>query len=118
MTSSPVLDPEAIAGLRALSPDDGDAFLREIVGIFLEDPPARLRELHASLAKGDVPAFTRAAHSIKGSSSNIGASELRATAEKLEHHAKQQGLVGVEPLQAAVEAAFARAEVELRKLLA
>jgi hypothetical protein len=33
MTDSPTIDLQAIAALRALSPDDGDAFLRELVDI-------------------------------------------------------------------------------------
>ena len=78
MSTSSVLDQTAIENLRALSPDDGDVFLREIIGIFIEDTPRRIAELHASRASLDAPAFTRAAHSIKGSSSNLGASELRA----------------------------------------
>jgi HPt (histidine-containing phosphotransfer) domain-containing protein len=116
MPTPAILDPEAISNLRALSPDDGDSFLKEILGIFLEDTPARIAELHASKAKGDATAFTRAAHSIKGSSSNVGAQELRAAAEKLEHHSKQSGLGGADQLLAEVEAAFARTEPELRKL--
>jgi hypothetical protein len=35
MSMHSILDPEAIANLRALSPDDSDAFLKEILGIFL-----------------------------------------------------------------------------------
>jgi HPt (histidine-containing phosphotransfer) domain-containing protein len=116
MSSPLILDPEAIANLRALSPDDGDAFLKEILGIFLEDTPLRIAELHTSKAAGDAAAFTRAAHSIKGSSSNVGALELRAAAEQLETQAKQSGIAGADALLTAVESAFARAEPELRKL--
>jgi HPt (histidine-containing phosphotransfer) domain-containing protein len=116
MSSPLILDPEAIANLRALSPDDDDGFLREILGIFLEDTPMRIAELHASRNNGDAASFTRAAHSIKGSSSNVGALELRAAAERLEAHAKQAGITGADTLLAAVEAAFARVEPELRKL--
>lgn len=68
MCDPSVIDPQAIENLRALNPGDDDAFLREITGIFLEDTPVRLAELDESLAKGDVAKFTRAAHSIKGSS--------------------------------------------------
>lgn len=112
------VDPEAIANLRALSPDDGDVFLKEIIGIFLEDTPKRIAELKSSRATGLVPDFVRAAHSIKGSSSNVGAMELRAIAEHLEHHARKEGLAGVEPHVAALETAFERTKAELDRLLA
>ncbi|MEI6860769.1 MAG: Hpt domain-containing protein [Verrucomicrobiota bacterium] len=117
MPTPPILDPEAVANLRALSPDDSDAFVKEILGIFLEDTQLRLTDLRASRDLCDVPTFVRAAHSVKGSSSNVGAGELRAAAEKLEQHAKQHGLTDTDSLVAEIEAAFTRVEPELRKLL-
>src|SRR6266567_2407397 len=112
-----VIDPQAIENLRALNPDDNDEFLREIAGIFLEDTPVRITELDESLAVGDVPKFTRAAHSIKGSSSNLGATALRAAAEKLEHESKTAGLGGVALSLAALKTEFTRVQAELGRLL-
>ncbi len=118
MSLLPVVDYEAIANLRALSPDDGDEFLKEILTIFIDDTPTRLAELRGSLVSGDAASFVRAAHSIKGSSSNVGACELRAVAESLEHHAKQNGLADVEPQIGELETAFDRVKAELNKLMA
>lgn len=118
MSEPAVIDPEAIETLRGLNPGDNDEFLREIVGIFLADTPLRLAELDTSLAEGDVARFTRAAHSIKGSSANLGAMALRAAAETLEHHARRDGLTGVEPLTAAVKHEFTRARDTLGTLVA
>lgn len=117
MPDATVIDPQAIANLRALTPDDNDEFLREIVGIYLDDTPQRIAELDRSLASGDVETFVRAAHSIKGSSSNVGASALRAVAEKLEHSARAAGLGSVQDLLAAVKAEYARVQVEFASLL-
>jgi histidine phosphotransfer protein HptB len=116
MSNSPAISAEAIDNLRSLSPDDGDSFLKEIISIFLEDTPKRVEDLHSSRASADTPAFVRAAHSIKGSSSNLGAMELRDIAERLEHHARQHGMVEVDEQVAALEAAFLRAKAELEKL--
>lgn len=118
MPDSSVIDPQAIENLRALNPDDNDEFLREIAGIFLEDTPLRLAELDQSLAAGDVGKFTRAAHSIKGSSANLGAMALRGAAELLEHDARTKGLAGAPPLVAQIKAEFARAETALKALIA
>jgi histidine phosphotransfer protein HptB len=117
MSDLPVLDPEAIENLRSLNPGDNDEFLREIVAIFLDDTPLRLAELEESLAVGDAAKFTRAAHSIKGSSSNLGANGLRVAAEKLEHQSRTHGLGDVAAFLAAVKQEFARAQVELNKLI-
>lgn len=118
MAEPPVIDLESIENLRALNPDDNDEFLREIAGIFFEDTPQRLAELDQSLAAGDLPTFTRAAHSIKGSSSNLGALALRAAAEKLEHQARTQGLAEAGPLLKELKTEFERAQAELILLIA
>ena len=116
MSAPLIIDPQAIENLRALTPGDDDAFLREIVGIFLEDTPKRIAELEQSLSGNDPLRFTRAAHSIKGSSSNLGAMALRAVSERLEHQSKQTGLTGVEALLAELKTEFARAATELRQI--
>ncbi|HUR56549.1 MAG TPA: Hpt domain-containing protein [Opitutaceae bacterium] len=117
MAVNSVIDPQAIANLRSLNPGDNDEFLREIAAIFLEDTPMRIAELDQSLAAGDVSKFTRAAHSIKGSSANLGATALRVAAEKLEQQSRTKGLADVSALVASIKAEFARAQVELSALV-
>ena len=116
MSSEPIIDLEAIENLKSLSPED-DSFLKEIVGVFLEDTPQRIQELKQSHAAGDVASFSRAAHSIKGSSSNLGASRLRSAAEWLEHGSKKEPLANLEAGIPALEAAFAAAKAELERLV-
>jgi histidine phosphotransfer protein HptB len=112
-----IIDLQAIENLRALNPGDDGAFLREIAGIFLEDTPQRLAELEQSLRERDVARFARAAHSIKGSSANLGANSLRSVAEKLEHQARTEGIDQVATLLEQVNAEFAKASRELGKLV-
>jgi HPt (histidine-containing phosphotransfer) domain-containing protein len=112
----PSIDPESIASLRELNPGDNGEFLREIVGIYIEDTPKRIAEMKASLASGDVGAFTRAAHTIKGSSANVGAQGLKSIAERLEFVSRKEGLGQVNSLIADCEAEFTRAAAELRRL--
>ncbi len=117
MSNLPIIDSEAIETLRALNPGDNDEFLRDITGIFLEDTPLRITELEQSLAKADLPTFIRAAHTIKGSSSNLGALALRAVAERLEYQARKSGLETVTGDVAALKTEYASLQVELQKLL-
>lgn len=118
MAATPIIDPQAIANLRSLNPGDNDEFLREITGIFLEDTPLRITELDQSLLAGDVSKFTRAAHSIKGSSANLGAIGLRVAAEQLEQQSRTKGLSDVGALVAVIKTEFARAQAELSALIA
>jgi HPt (histidine-containing phosphotransfer) domain-containing protein len=117
MADIPVIDPQAIENLRALNPGDNDEFLREIVGIFLEDTPQRIAELDQSLLANDTSKFVRAAHSIKGSSANLGAMALRAVAEKLEHQSRTQGLNAITPAVDELKREFTRAKGELGTLV-
>jgi HPt (histidine-containing phosphotransfer) domain-containing protein len=116
MSTDPVLDPATIESLRALS-DDGE-FLKEIIGIFVDDTPQRIAELDQCQVSGDAVKFTRAAHSIKGSAANIGATQLGAAAANLETESKKAPLAGLTPFIDAVKAEYARVEAELKKLIA
>lgn len=115
MSDFSVIDPEAINNLRELSSGD-DEFLVEIIDIFLDDTPKRIAELGSCLAAGDLETFSRAAHSIKGSAANLGALSLRAAAEKLEHHAREQGLNDTQGMIDEIKNAFAQAKTELDKI--
>jgi histidine phosphotransfer protein HptB len=117
MEDSPILDPQAIQALRELNPDDNGEFLREIAGIFLDDTPQRIAELDSSLATGDQSKFIRAAHSIKGSAGNMGASDLKHRAELLEHHAKDKGMLNSEELISNLKTEYQRTEAAVRALI-
>jgi histidine phosphotransfer protein HptB len=117
MTGKPLseIDAAAIAGLRELG---GDEFLREILGIYLEDTPKRLADLVAAAAAADVPSYVRAAHTIKGSSSNVGAAAVRQVAEELERRAKSEPIAALDGLRAELAETFARTAVGLRAIIA
>jgi HPt (histidine-containing phosphotransfer) domain-containing protein len=110
------IDPEAINNLRELNPGDGGEFLKEIISIYIEDTPKRIADLKSSMAAGDVPLFTRSAHTIKGSSANVGAFVLKGVAERMESLSRREGLKSMATLVADCEAEFAKAADELRKL--
>src|SRR3954468_18655650 len=88
LTSMPLLDEAAIAGLR--DPDLGGdpEFLVEVVEAFLADTPPRIETLHTSLASGDGEALGRAAHSLKGSSGNFGAARMQTLCADVERLAR------------------------------
>ena len=117
MSLASIIDPDAIENLRALSPDDDDVFLKEILAIFLADIPARIGDLKTHRLDGNTAAFIRAAHSIKGSSSNVGAIEVREIAQQIEHHTREHGIPVSDAQVVAIEAAFSRAKTVLLPLL-
>lgn len=116
MSSPVIIDPAAIAALRALNPDDHDEFLREIVGIFFADMPRRIAEIDRCMVSGDNAKLSRAAHSIKGSSGNLGAVALRDVAAVLERRSFKEGLANCAGLVADLKVEYDRAKAELTKL--
>lgn len=118
MSELPVLDPSAIAALNSVVPDDGGEFLRELLDIFLADTPKRLEEIDSSLAAADIPTLTRAAHSIKGSSSNFGATALVSVAKEIELSAKAGDLAKARELRPVLQQEFERVRAAMNSLRA
>ena len=106
------LDPQAIEDLRALNPDDV-SFLRELIQIYLDDSPKQIAEIEHSLAQGDAPRLTRAAHSLKGSSANFGAGQLRALCEKIEHLGRSAALGEIPARLPELKAEYGRVKAAL-----
>jgi len=61
---------EALARLRRFG---GDVLVRDMLAIFAEDAPVRLRAARAGVAAGDPAAVRLAAHSLKSSCAQFGA---------------------------------------------
>ena len=111
------LDAETLAGLRDLDPTGGDAVVREIASIYLQDTPIRLHELEEAAAKGNTERFIRAAHSLKGSSASLGVTSLRLAAEKTESSARASGLTAGMAHLPALREAWSAVEPHLRRLV-
>lgn len=79
-TSPLVFDHAGI--LRRLLGDE--ALVKNVIDCFLVDLPRLLEQLRSCLDAGDVSGATRAAHSIRGASANVGGEALRAVALELE----------------------------------
>lgn len=92
MSDEPVLNPESIAALQSVSPDDGGQFFNELIDIFLADTPTRLDEIATGLEQANAPLVMRAAHSIKGSAGNFGATTLANAAYEIEQAARVSNL--------------------------
>ena len=116
MPDDPTIDMQAIDGLRELSPDAGTEFLRELIEIYLQDTPLRIAEMEDALNKKDLPSFTRAAHTIKGSSSNFGAAKLTKLAHELEMQGKSDDLTESPAFCAKLRAEFAQVGEVLSKI--
>lgn len=94
------LDPDAIAALRALQIPGRPSIVLRVFDLFETSTASLLSDLERGLASGDLTLVTRAAHTLKSSSANIGATALAARAKAIEHCGREGDL---EACQAASE---------------
>lgn len=108
----PAVDAAAIERLREIG--DGDmAFLKDVFSAFETDTAKRLVVMRETLAAGDFTGLKRAAHTVKGSGLNVGASNLAASCLQLEQLAGSGKLEGAAELITRIEEEFKRVVVEL-----
>jgi HPt (histidine-containing phosphotransfer) domain-containing protein len=79
--SDDTIDPAAIARLERLG---GAPFVRQMIELYLQHGPDRIRALNAGVANHDAREVERAAHALKSSAGNLGATRLQAAALALE----------------------------------
>jgi two-component system sensor histidine kinase/response regulator len=84
-----ILDPEIVESIRDLQDDSEPDLFKELAELFMRDVPQRLEALERAIHEGDAATFRREAHTLKGSSGNLGASEMSLRASKLEQLSKQ-----------------------------
>jgi HPt (histidine-containing phosphotransfer) domain-containing protein len=109
---APMLDHAA-----ALSRSGGDPdLLKELAGLFLDEYPKSLTQLHEAIQQGDAGVVERAAHSLKGSVANFGALPAVKAAQQIELLGREQNLAGVGIELERLEAALGALKDELERL--
>jgi HPt (histidine-containing phosphotransfer) domain-containing protein len=110
MAQPTCIDNRALDRLRR---QGGPVLVREIVKVFLEDAPQRLRDGRAGAKSGNLDAAGRAAHSLKSTAAALGAVDLKAISARIEQLAAANQGQAVDALLDEWDAAFAEAEREL-----
>jgi CheY-like chemotaxis protein len=89
-TAAPALDPVCIAGLKELREPGQPDPLVELADLFTRESEKSLRQIEQALGQHEAVAIARAAHSLKGSASNLGAHRLAALCAAMEQNAKNE----------------------------
>lgn len=110
------LDPAVVASLRRLTPPGEPDVLVEILTVFLSEVPRRIDRLKTAWRDRNAAEVQRAAHSLKGSSGNIGADALFEVCRQIDERAKA-GETGLDQLIAALDREYVLVEAEIRRLL-
>ncbi len=112
-----VLDQKVIASLRELGGDDDPGLFGELVQLFLDDTPERIRALNQALAQGDHASLEQAAHALKSSAANLGALGLSSLFRDIEAAGRARDLERAASLVARSGEEYERVEAALRSEL-
>jgi len=115
--SAAVLDPSVLEVLRSLTPPGEPDVLREVLTLFLAEVPPRLDRVRNAWTAGDIEGIHRAAHSLKGSAGNIGATALFAVCKELDEKSRSGDVGALGPLVDALGVEYERVETEIARLI-
>ena len=102
------IDLSVLAGLRELQGEGEPDIVAELAQMLLEDAPLGLAELQKAVERGDANSVERFAHTLKGSSANMGATRMEAICSDLEEQARSEELAVAPELVSRLEEEFAR----------
>ncbi|MFD2229925.1 Hpt domain-containing protein [Alkalimarinus sediminis] len=107
------LDLSALAELKEVMEEEFDILLET----FLHDSAERVIQIKEAMKAQDAEALSRAAHSFKGSCTNIGVPILAKLCMEAEQKGKQNDLEGIEELVGSIEQSFTQVTQLLKEHL-
>ncbi len=111
------LNMEAIRELQSLREEGGADPLADVVAAFVEHSPRMIAEMQSYATLGRMDGLQRAAHSLKGSASNLGAEVLARLCGDLEKAAKENHRDVFPALLTRLESEYLYIEDELQRLV-
>lgn len=117
MTNRDVLDPKVVDSLRQLTPAGEPDVLGEVLRLFIDEVPRRVERLKSAWQESNAVELQRAAHSLKGSSGNIGAHHMYEICKQLDERGKAGDFNGARHLLDSLVEEYARVEAEIQLLL-
>jgi signal transduction histidine kinase/DNA-binding response OmpR family regulator len=100
------LDQKRLNMIRAMQRPGRPNVLDKIIGLYQRDSPVIVRAIRKAVVERDGAVLAEAAHSLKSSSANLGASHLSLLCKQLEEMGTQEHLDGVDTLFEQLELEF------------
>jgi HPt (histidine-containing phosphotransfer) domain-containing protein len=88
------IDQSVLVGLRELQEEGQPDFLTELIDIYLEDSVKLVEEIRAAVQADDAARVRQAAHTLKGSSGNLGANGFSKLCYEMELYARDGEMAG------------------------
>jgi len=110
------IDQNMIRSIQSIAGDDGAALLNELIELFLSSTPQRIEEMELALKAQDPLKLYRPAHSLKGSSGQMGAVRIQQICGSLEALGKAGTLNGVAALIEELKTEMERVSQDLQHI--
>jgi signal transduction histidine kinase/CheY-like chemotaxis protein/HPt (histidine-containing phosphotransfer) domain-containing protein len=104
-----VIDMHVVRRLRQLQRAGNPDLVERLVSTFLKDAPLQIGELRAAIRESHAAGVTRAAHTLKSASANVGAVSLSRLCGELEGDASAGRLEGAQMAADAIDRALSEA---------
>jgi CheY-like chemotaxis protein len=108
------LDHQVLDQFRSLE-DDNPGFIAQLTRLFLDGSPVMIANIEASLIAGETVAASGHAHSLKGSSANMGAKHMASICASIEQQAREGDLRLAQTSFKALTGEFARVSYALQQ---
>ncbi len=116
--SEPAIDASAFEKIMRLSPQGANELVRQVVAAYLKGANREWARFDRALAEGDVAQLAGAAHALKSSSLNVGASRLSGLCGEIEQQGRAGQLPAIEARVDALRDEWRRAEAALAEVMA
>ncbi len=117
-TKTAAIDFSVLESLCEMAGEEANLLITEMVTSYLEDTQQRLKAIAEAITQADAATIEQAAHSMKSSSANLGATHLAQLCEQLEQLGRTQTIDNTKVLFTDARSQFERVEQELRLFLA
>ena len=113
----PPLDLAALDKIRALSPENAELLIQQLIQAYLKGAARDLARFEQGIQAQDVATLLAAAHSLKSSSFNVGATQLAERCREIEILGNNASLSEIVARIEAMRLEWARVEVALKAIL-
>lgn len=103
------VDLDVLAAFDEAQEEGEPDFVVELIDLYLSEAPRFFSAINEGLTNHDWLSAKRAAHTLRGSSSNLGVFQMAQIADELEHLTSNQEISGAELLQC-LQREFTRVE--------
>ncbi len=112
-----VLDPAALAAIRALQKPGKSNFLAQLIDLYRSNAQQWVNAIETAYAADDQETLLRSAHTLKSSSANLGALDLAARCREIETAARAGQFEQADRHIQTLPAEFARVDLALQAIL-